>query len=379
MRDRFTIGLATLLLLGAGSALADPFILDTFTNYLDDALISDSPAGPALGLAGDWRLDTESNFYVNRTQADLNAGTGKAVYDYTSNDNGAREATRVTDNGYTLFSEDGDVFYASFLIEPPRVSGNMLFTLILERLDGGGQPDVTFGIKEGNFFVGNAGVDVHVSGGVPTTDEQLVVLKVEYGNLGAENVTLWVDPENELSTPVIDNEPLDFLNSGGGKVTAVAMRAEQMAGLPAFFDDLRVGLQFEDVTYDVSVAILSRDVGMNGSFYDIDNPGHGFDFNVHDYGFTAYYYGHTSTGERLWLVSDVYGEDLKYGVPIQLEMYEVVQGVFGLPVPPETFWGTITLTLTGCDSGHASLSGLDGNLEMDLVRLTGVPGISCQY
>lgn len=379
MYTRFTTGLATLWLLASGGALADPFILEMFKNYPDNALISTSPAGPALGLMGDWYLDTESHFYVNRTEADLEAGTGKAVYDYSSDDNGVREATRVTSSDHFLFSEDGDVFYASVLIQPSLATGHMLFTLILDRLDGGGQPEVTFGMKDGHFIVGNAGVEVHVSGGTPAANEMLVVLKVEYRNFGAEIVTLWIDPENELSDPVIDNMPVEFLNAGGGKVTAVAMRSEQMAGLPALFDDLRVGLQFEDVTYDVQIPILSRDIGVNGTFYDASNPGHGFDFNVHQFGFTAFYYGHTATDERLWLISDVFTEDLQFGVPLQLEMFEVSDGVFGHPVTPETPWGSITITLADCDSGHASFIGLDGNLEMDLLRLSGVPGIDCQY
>lgn len=378
MNTKFTFGLVTLWLLASGAALADPFILETFTDYPDNALITASPAGPAPGLMGDWYLDTESHFYVNRTEADLDAGTGKAVYDYSSDDNGVRVATRAASDGHFLFGDNGDVFYASFLAQPSLATGHMLFNLILDRLDGGGQPDVSFGIKDGHFIVGNAGVEVHVSGGTPATEEMLIVLRVEYHHFGAEIVTLWVNPENELSAPVIDNMPVDFLNVGGGKVTAVALRAEQMAGQPAFFDDLRVGLQFEDVTYDVSDPILSNDIGVNGTFFDPANPGHGFDFNVHEFGFTAFYYGHTNSGERLWLVSGLFTEDLQFGVPIELEMYEVWGGVFGSPLPPETTWGMITITLTDCDSGHASFNGIDGDLEMTLKRLSRIPGIGCQ-
>jgi|GEM_PF-3164335 len=380
MYAKLTTGLACLwLLVGSSTAQADPIILEMFEDYPDNALISASPAGPALGLMGDWFLDTESHFYVNRTEADLEAGTDKAVYDYSSDDNGVRVATRATSSEHFLFSADGDVFYASFLIQPPLATGHMLFTLILDRLDGGGQPEVTFGMKEGHFIVGNAGYDVHVSGGTPAINEMLVVLRIEYSNNGEEIVTLWIDPESELSNPVIDNMPLGLLNAGGGKVTALAMRAEQMAGLPAFFDDLRVGLQFEDVTYDVQIPILSRDAGMNGAFYDVNNPGHGFNFIVHEFGFSAFYYGHTSTGERLWLISGLLTEDLQFGKPYQLDMFEVSEGVFGQPVTPETPWGTITITLTDCESGHASFNGLDGFLEMDFVRLTHLPGIDCQY
>jgi len=380
MYAKLITGLACLwLLAGSCNVLADPVILETFTDYPDNALISASPAGPAPGLLGDWQLDTESYFYVNRTEADLNGGTGKAVHDFPYDDNGAREAYRLTSDDHVLFSGDGDVFFASFLIQPARATGDMRFTLILDRLDGGGQPEVSFGIKDGHFIVGNGGVEVDASGGTPTVSEMLVVLKVVYGNTGNEFVTLWVDPANELSDPVIDNVPVDFLNFGGGKVIAVAIRGEQMAGQPAFFDDLRVGLQFGDVTYDMQMPVLSRDVGMNGQFYDANNPGHGFDFNVHEFGFTVFYYGHTAAGERLWLVSELFTADLEFDVPYELEMFEVINGVFGQPVTPETSWGTITINLEDCDSGHASFDGIDGDLEMDFVRLTHLPGIDCQY
>jgi len=380
MRYRLTTGLACLWLLVCNSNMqADPIILETFTGYPDNALISTNPSGAALGLLGNWQLDAENYFYVNRTEAELDGGTGKAVHDFPYDDNGARVATRLTSSDHVLFSEDGDVFFASFLIHPARDMGHMLFTLILDRLDGGGQPEVSFGMKDGQFIVGNGGVEVDVSGGTPTVTEMLVVLKVEYVNIGSEVVTLWVNPANEFSDPVIDNVPVDFLNWGGGKLTAVAIRGEHMAGQPAFFDNLRVGRLFEDVSYDIQLPVLSRDVGMNGQFYDANNPGHGFDFNVHDLGFTAFYYGHTSNGERLWLVSEVFTGDLKFDIPYELKMFEIVNGAFGLPASPEMSWGTITITLVNCNSGHASFSGLDGDLEMDLVRLARIRGIDCQY
>jgi hypothetical protein len=129
---------AAWLLCGSSLAQAELIINETFTGYPDNALISTSPAGWALGLTGDWALDSESDFYVNRTQADPDAGTGKAVYDRPSDDNGAREASRTAADDFVLFSQDGDVFYASFLILPGRAMGHMYFTLVLDRLNAGG-------------------------------------------------------------------------------------------------------------------------------------------------------------------------------------------------------------------------------------------------
>ncbi|NIP19478.1 MAG: hypothetical protein GWM87_15945 [Xanthomonadales bacterium] len=57
-------------------------------------------------------------------------------------------------------------------------------------------------------------------------------------------------------------------------------------------------------------------------------------------------------------------------------MFEVVDGVFGSP-GAETAWGTITITLSDCDTGHASFEGLDGVQEMDFVRLVGLRDIDC--
>ena len=75
---------------------AEPIIEETFTGYLDNVLISASPAGPAIGLTGDWRLPSDSDFFVNKTRDDNNAGAGKAVYERPSGDNGSRTATRST-------------------------------------------------------------------------------------------------------------------------------------------------------------------------------------------------------------------------------------------------------------------------------------------
>ena len=78
----------------ATSLQAELIIEETFTGYLDNTLISASPAGPAIGLTDDWRLVPNSDFYVNKTQADNDAGTGQAVYDRPPGDNGTRTATR---------------------------------------------------------------------------------------------------------------------------------------------------------------------------------------------------------------------------------------------------------------------------------------------
>lgn len=251
---RIAVGAIGLCVWSLGASLqAELIIEDTFTGYLDNALISDSPAGPALGLTGDWELAPNSgDFYVNRTQADNDAGTGKAVYDMPVDYNGTRIATRSTSTDHVLFANDGDKFYASFLIDPARASGDMTFELALRTLDGGGALDFSFGIINGQYMVGNGGVGVSIGGGTVTADEQLVLVRVEYGdeNTGLDDnevVTLWVNPFDESSTPVIDGISADILTRGGGTIGAVSMRGDHMSGAPAFFDNLRVGTSFGEV------------------------------------------------------------------------------------------------------------------------------------
>ncbi|MDX2435531.1 MAG: hypothetical protein QNL88_00645, partial [Acidobacteriota bacterium] len=241
------------LLSPAASLQAAQIIEDTFTGYTDNALISADTAGTANGLSGNWTLVPDSNFYVNKTQLDDDAGTGKAVYDRPSGDNGARIATRNTSAEHVLYETDGDLFYASFLIEPARADGDMTFEFQLISFVGGGAVDFSFGIGGGTYIVGNGGISDVVSGGTVTADEQLVLVRIEYGDMSSgglddnEVVTLWVDPVDESSLPVIDGVSIDLLNRGGGKIATVSIRGDQMNGQPAFFDDLRVGLSFADV------------------------------------------------------------------------------------------------------------------------------------
>ena len=243
------------------SLQAGAIIEETFTDYPDNVLLSAHPAGDAIGLAGDWSLDPNQDFYVNRTQTNLNAGTGKAVYDMESDYNGARTATRNTSTEHVLFENDGDVFYASFLIDPGRADGDMTFGLGLKRLDDGGVQDFLFGIIGGQYIVGNSGVGNYVGHDGVTADEQLVLVRVVYGAAESgpdkdEVVTLWVDPVDELSLPVIDSVSTAILNRGGGKITTVSMRGDQMDGSPAFFDNLRVGSSFAAVIPEPSTLSL---------------------------------------------------------------------------------------------------------------------------
>lgn len=123
---------------------------------------------------------------------------------------------------------------------------------------------------------------------------------------------------------------------------------------------------------------LANDAGVNGLFYDPDNPGHGFDIVRHEGGLIVYYYGHSATGERLWLISDNYQENLNYEDPFSIDMYEIAEGTFGHPAQPASKWGSIDMTFSSCDAGQAMLTGNDGTLAIDFVRLAAIPDTSCE-
>ncbi len=124
---------------------------------------------------------------------------------------------------------------------------------------------------------------------------------------------------------------------------------------------------------------LENDAALTGVFFDPFFPGQGFNFNYGDSGFTAFFYGHTEEGERLWLVTSTLEIDFEYGLWVTLQAFELPVGTFGEPDPDTLrFWGTIEINMTDCDSGTAYMEGEDGVVQLEIVRLSGVRGMSCE-
>jgi hypothetical protein len=122
---------------------------------------------------------------------------------------------------------------------------------------------------------------------------------------------------------------------------------------------------------------LNNQIALNGLFYDPNESGHGIDLNVFSVGAIVYYYGHRSNGERLWLISEVYGGQIQFGDPLQVDMFEVIEGKFFDPISNSSFWGSMSLTFDDCDNGTAELIGADGSNSMRFVRLAGLDGEDC--
>ena len=122
---------------------------------------------------------------------------------------------------------------------------------------------------------------------------------------------------------------------------------------------------------------LTNDAGLNGMFYDPEKQGHGFEVSVNEAGLIIYYFGHTSKGEQLWLISDRYEENLEFATEIPLLMYRV-EGTYGEPSMPSIEWGTLEILFSDCDNGAARLDGEDGVLQIDFQRLVGLEGVNCK-
>jgi hypothetical protein len=181
--------------------------------------------------------------------------------------------------------------------------------------------------------------------------------------------------ENERVNVLINYDQIpDIVTDGSGTVSSTKLVDLENNLCADFLFNLSTSYQ---AFSGMSSYTLNRDHDVTGIFYDPENPGHGFNFTAHEAGFTAYYYGHSSSGERLWLVSGLVKDKLNFYSEITLDMYEVVDGTFGAPELAESHWGTVVITLYDCNSGSAVFDGNDGKLFMNLQRIVGMSDSAC--
>lgn len=120
---------------------------------------------------------------------------------------------------------------------------------------------------------------------------------------------------------------------------------------------------------------------ISGSWFDPASSGQGFavqtvgaDTSV------VYFYGYRDDGEPLWLIG-VSSEPIIAGKPANITMNVTSGGRFGGFTAADvtaTEWGTLQINFTDCENASATLSGLDGEQDFDLVLLAGIDGLGCQ-
>ncbi len=118
-----------------------------------------------------------------------------------------------------------------------------------------------------------------------------------------------------------------------------------------------------------------------GLWFDVSRSGEGLNIIPSPAGVLVYYFGSDREGNRLWLASELLQANLTSEQTYDLRLFDSSGGNFTAPIAPKrglSEWGTISLSFTSCQSGSALLTGKDGELFMELSKLSGVAGSGCE-
>lgn len=118
----------------------------------------------------------------------------------------------------------------------------------------------------------------------------------------------------------------------------------------------------------------------SGPWFDPDLDGEGYLVFQTPAGWLFYYFGYSTDGTFLWLISELVTlEDLVPGVPFELPMLVGEPGTFTMPTPSSELkpYGTLSVTFDTCVAGQFVLDGLDGVKTSNVVKIVGVDGTEC--
>ena len=109
-----------------------------------------------------------------------------------------------------------------------------------------------------------------------------------------------------------------------------------------------------------------------GMWYDPTLEGEGFNVLVTPNGLAVYFYGYAADGEGLWLLSDVYQGEIRFGQDINLPLYKAVRGEFDSPVPSSEAlikYGSLSMSFGSLRSATFTINGFDGSKISNVVFL----------
>jgi hypothetical protein len=216
----------------------------------------------------------------------------------------------------------------------------------------------------------------------------------------AEGQRLWLISET-FSADFGFEQVLDLAmyEGEGGTFSQPAPSAEALSEwgrLKALFDACgsgRLALHGEDgvkATYQVKLAgitdadcgarPLSAPSGIAGLWYDASLDGEGYNVIVTNNSTVFFFYGYTSDGQRLWLISETLTGAPQIGETVNLTVYSASGGTFDAPKPSSealTEWGGLEVTFSACDAATATLMGADGDKTSSLVKLAGITDSTC--
>jgi hypothetical protein len=119
---------------------------------------------------------------------------------------------------------------------------------------------------------------------------------------------------------------------------------------------------------------------ITGTWYDTAMSGQGFSIHklTDDWGI-VYFYGFDQAREPLWLIG-VWTDPLEMGGEIDVPMDVVTGGTWDLVDPDQIVtehWGTMKLTMDGCQLASAEMEGDDGYQAFNLTQLAGTRDLWC--
>lgn len=118
----------------------------------------------------------------------------------------------------------------------------------------------------------------------------------------------------------------------------------------------------------------------SGPWFDPDSDGEGYLVFNTPAGWLIYFFGYSTDGDRLWLVSNLLDiENLMLGQAYDFTMLVGTPGSFEMPTPSADLetWGSLQVYLADCVSGVFVLEGLDGKKTSNVTKLIGIEGSSC--
>ena len=125
---------------------------------------------------------------------------------------------------------------------------------------------------------------------------------------------------------------------------------------------------------------IPKPEGLSGLWFDPALDGEGYNVINANNGMLVIFYGYNSFGRRLWLLSDVNTQTIRFGETITFGISEFKGGLFSLPLASQsakTNWGTLSVTFTSCSVATFTLSGTDGEKTSKAVKLTGIVNTDC--
>ncbi len=236
--------------------------------------------------------------------------------------------------------------------------------------------------------------------GFTASDEGIGVLRAQAGNSAnpfplyrelarQSNPLVWVDAADppflivhgtaDNVVPIGQSRRLrDALLAAGRSVQMIEVAGGGHGGFPA-----EVQRQAQDflVTQLTGPQRIGNPAALSGSWYDAARDGQGFTLQWQPDGrLVVFFFGYRDDLSNLNLIGVLPPATPHYGTPLRIDLARFFGGRFTRYDPAlvqRTPWGRLDLTIIDCNRINATLVGVDGVQELNLVRLAGVGSLRC--